>query len=135
MFFTHDLKLGRAFRVLAFAAYVSVILMLGAALKQGNVLKSAVVIVIIVLMRFVSLIFALLNLRTKSRNFAFCSIVATAVLLLFWILSQAVKIKLILLDKEDPIERTYMLQTVICILFELVIWDFIIQPPVMILIT
>jgi hypothetical protein len=98
MFFTHDLKLGRAFRVLAFAAYISVILMFGAALKQGNVLKSAVVITIIVLMRFVSLIFALLNLRTKSRNFAFCSIVATAILLLFWILSQAVKIKLILLD-------------------------------------
>ena len=98
MFFSHDLQLGRNFRVLALAAHISVIIMFGAALKQGNVLRPVAVITIIVLMRVIHLFFSLLNLRSKSRNFAFFNIVATIVLLLFWTLSQAVKIKLILLD-------------------------------------
>lgn len=96
------------------------------ALKQVNVSKSAAVITVIVLMRFIHLLFSLLNLRPKSRNFAFCSIVTTAVLLFFWILSQAVKIKFILLDSEDQLDKRKMIPTGICIFFELVIWDFII---------
>ena len=143
MFFSHDLKLGRPFKVLFFATQFSCIRLMGILFSNhfaysthhmtNPVLRSSLIMIFV--MRILQPLLALFKLRSSKANSVFFKVFGILVYLTILVVSQSISIYLIVKKLPDFLPRKIKGISMFVIVFEFIFWDLIIQPLILIWVT